>query len=297
MVASGGVSNPLPSTGGGTSTIFEGDAGVSMSGLTALVASLDSTLRANEAAYGEVDLEDLDDLLTYSLLRAQSPGGRGAASTSCVHSSIRLGMSPSQTASLCPDVLEDAATCASRVIADGFDRDSAIELCAIRGSAATAACASATVRRFGSGERSRAVAVCTDRDGEVTPACVNGALGAGFSHDQAVALCAHRGSTLTVACATASMGTAVGLSRDEAVALCADRGAKETVNCAALAVRDGFSRAQVLALCSGRGEDGNATCASEAFRTNLTRDQAVETCRRHLTGNESVSRVQGVVAP
>jgi hypothetical protein len=286
-------SDPLPGSLSSSQAVAELDSGIATpSAIEALLASLQVAVSTNASAYGQVDLEDIDDLLTYSLLRAQSPGGRGNASAQCVRSALAAGFSATQSGALCIEVIEDSAACASRAIGAGFDRDSAVSLCTRRGSIATSDCASATLATLG-GMHDNAVAVCTDRDGETTPACTSAALAGGFTHDQATSLCAHRGSTLTATCATTAAG--LGFARADAVTLCAARGADETTSCAKAALDGGFSRAQAVRLCAGRGQKANATCAINVVQTNLTRDQAVDVCRRQST--EDAALVQGVVAP
>jgi hypothetical protein len=278
------LSPSLPSDGG-TSTELDAAISTAQKGVQDLVAQLQATISAKLPSYGQVDLEDLNDLVTVALLRAESPGGRGDASAGCTLQAIQsYGFSALQTATLCQDVLFDSAACAARAHVLGFDRDSAVTLCARRGSTETADCAQTVFATLGF-SRSQAVAVCADRDGATTAQCAASALTTGaLDRDQTSALCAHRGSTTTAECARVAIQT-FGFTRTEAVALCANRGASETAGCAGSALESfGFSRQQAVALCANRGQASNATCAGVAFTAGrLTRDEAVEACRRPQT--------------
>lgn len=270
----------LPSDGG-TSIELDGAVATAQQAVQNLVGQVQATISANLASYGQVDLGDLNDVLTVALLRAESPGGRGDASAGCtVQATQTFGFNALQTAALCQDVLFDSAACAGRAQTLGFDRDSAVTLCARRGSIETADCAQTVFATLGF-SRSQAVALCADRDGATTVQCAAFALSPGtLDRDQATALCARRGSTTTAECARVALQT-FGFTRTEAVALCANRGASETASCAGTAFGSlGFSRQQAVALCANRGQASNATCAGVAFTIGrLTRDEAVEACR------------------
>lgn len=251
--------------------------------VTSMLAQLADAIDTNLASYSEVDRADLDDLLALALVRAESPGGRGAESAQCASRAMADGFSDAQSAALCQDVRYDSAACADRALRVlGFDRDASVALCAGRGSTETADCAFGVLINFGL-SRSQAVAVCSDRDGADVAQCVAPALAAGFDRQQTAALCARRGGASTAACASAALLN-FGFTRDEAVALCANRGAPETATCAGNAVSTtGLSREQAVGLCSNRGQATNATCAKSVLGLGFAPEDIVKACRRPPT--------------
>lgn len=287
-VSSGGSSAPSEpgatiTTDGGASTELGASTGTAAE-VTDVLSQLVQTIDANAASYGPVDRADLNDLLTLALIRAGSPGGRGAASAQCASQVVSThGFSGAQAAALCQDVRFDSAACAERAVSVlGFDPDSAAALCRVRGATETADCAQSVSGTLGL-SRSQTVVACSDRDGADVVQCVTSAVNIGLDREQVAALCAGRGSAGTAECAKSALQT-FGFSRDEAVALCTNRGAPETATCANTVFAGfGFSRQQAVALCSNRGQASNATCASNVLAVGLTRDQAVEACRRPAT--------------
>jgi hypothetical protein len=257
-----------PSDGGVSPTNVAAPA--SVASVQALLGQLERMTGDNGGSYSQVDLEDLNDLLTDALLRAAALGGRGAASSQCVLQAVHThGFSPAQAAALCVDTLADPAACAGAAVEQyGFDRDAAVALCATRGGLDTATCGGNVFGTLGL-SRAQAVAVCADREGGATAECAASAVRNGLNDAQASVLCAHRGGASTADCAHVAMLT-FRFAPDDAVALCANRGTSETAACAGL--------------CSNRGQTANANCANAATSTAaLTRDQAVLACHRPPT--------------
>jgi hypothetical protein len=244
-------------------------------------AKLQQTLSTAASAYGQVDLVDINDLLTDTLLRASTPGGNGTTTAACLaRAKLNDGFTVAQSTALCANGTTSNADCAVRAFqALGFDRDQAVALCSARGATVEAADCGVFVFDLGF-SRADAVSVCAGRDGATVTQCVSAASRAfGFDNASTVSLCRNRGLSATATCASRA-NASFGFSRAQAVELCAGRGVPETADCAAQAVALAFSQDQAVALCSLRGTPANATCARDSFPTvTPSRDATVAACR------------------